>query len=311
MIQSGKVNLVENGSKESFAELIHALNLKSPVVIKPNWGTVECYTEADILDWTLSAIPGEKYVIESHGWARDEETLRKTGTKPLTKAHLRKSDRWFQQFSGIDSVLARHNVEYINLTEEVWAGRCTDPELVRQVVEEQFEPVQFTEHYQRLPQRMFDLRGGSLLSLAKYKVVFDPLGISMAVKNLFGCIPGPSRGKFHGKDHAFLDQNIVDINKIYRSLFRMSGLVEAVHTTVLWEEEAAGGQFIPGSGCAFASTDPVTLDAYGAALAERDPQSIGHLRLAAQTFGAFDPETIALAKSSKLRVMELEGNETH
>ncbi|MBE0699131.1 MAG: DUF362 domain-containing protein, partial [Anaerolineaceae bacterium] len=204
-------------NEETFAALIGTLDLKSPVIIKPNWGTVECYSEADILDWTLAAIPGEKIVIESHGWARDEATLLKQKSAALTKANLRKGDRWFQEYSGIDKVLKKHKVEYLNLTEEIWANRAADPEQIKQAVEQKYDPIQFEELYAKVPQRLYEMRGGSLLSLAKYKIMFDPLGISMAIKNLFGLIPGPSRGKFHGEEHALLDQNIVDINKIYHS----------------------------------------------------------------------------------------------
>ncbi len=68
-----------------FAEIISQLNLVPPVLVKPNWGTVECYTEADVLDWALAAIPGEKIVIESHGWARSQER----SCWPLTPAAAR------------------------------------------------------------------------------------------------------------------------------------------------------------------------------------------------------------------------------
>jgi len=118
----GKVIAESAVTAEKLAALIAALDLKPPVLIKPNWGTVECYTEADILDWTLAAIPGEKLVIESHGWARNEETLRDQPSGGLTRANLRKGNAWFLEYSGINAVLAKHHVEFLNLTEEVWAG---------------------------------------------------------------------------------------------------------------------------------------------------------------------------------------------
>ena len=37
-----------NLDAEKFAAMISALNLKPPVLIKPNWGTVECFSEAEI-----------------------------------------------------------------------------------------------------------------------------------------------------------------------------------------------------------------------------------------------------------------------
>lgn len=305
MIKSyGTVHVETAVNAESFAALIGALNLKPPVLIKPNWGTVECYSEAEVLDWTLAAIPGEKIVIESHGWARNEETLLNKGPVGLTKANLRKGNRWFLEYSGIDRVLEKHHVEYLNLTEEMWAGRAADAALVQRAVEERFAPVQFAELYEKVPARLYELRGGTLLSLAKYKIIFHPLGISMSVKNQFGLIPGPSRGKFHGKEHAFLDQSIVDINKIYHSLFTVKGVVEAAYSAGYLEKDGEPTQVFPGGGKAFASEDTVTLDAFATALHGCDPNSVGHLRLAAQTFGVWDERVCVDAERSGIKVIE-------
>jgi uncharacterized protein (DUF362 family) len=299
----GPIVYEASADKRAFSELVAALSLKPPVLIKPNWGTVECYTEADVLDWTLDAISGEKLVIESHGWARNQETLLHTDPGKLTKANLRKGEKWFLESTGIDKVLAKHDVEYLNLTEEVWAGRVADKELVRQTVEAKYAPVQFPELYEKVPSRVFDLRGGSLISLSKYKIVFYPLGISMAVKNLFGLVTGPSRGKFHGKDHAFLDQSITDINKIYRSLFELSGIIETIHSAGILDVEGAPTAVHPGCGAVFASRDTVSLDAFATMLAGRDPATVGHLTLAGRTFGEWAPETIAAAKTVGIKVV--------
>jgi uncharacterized protein (DUF362 family) len=246
-------------------------------------------------------------VIESHGWARDEATLNQSGPTALTRANLRKGDGWFQKYSGIDQVLEKHQVEYLNLTEEIWAGRAADQAQVQQLVEGNYAPVQFPELYAKVPARIFDLRGGTLLSLSKYKVVFYPLGVSFSVKNLFGLIPGPSRGKFHGKEHASLDQSIVDINKIYHSLFAVKGIIEAVHSSGYLETEADRTRVFPGSGAIFASEDTVSLDAFATALAGRAPESVGHLRLAAETFGAWDEQAVEGAKNCEQKVFEFSG----
>lgn len=303
MNQFGPVRIDTGISADLFIALIQSLHLTPPVLIKPNWGTVECYTEADILDWTLSAIPGQKLVIESHGWARNEETF--LGLKPaaLTKANLRRGEQWFLDHAKIAPVLAKHRVEYLNLTEEVWAGRTTDPALIQAAVAaKQYAPVQFDEMAARVPSRLYDLRGGSLLSLSKYKLVFYPLGVSLSLKNLFGLLPGPSRGKYHGKEHAFLDQSIVDINKVYRSLFTVKGVIESVHGVGLLEQENQPTQVKPGCGLILASEDMVTLDAMAAAVAGRAPDSVGHLRLAAQTFGPWDLSAVKDASLSGMKV---------
>ena len=152
-----------------------------------------------------------------------------------------------------------------------------------------------------MPARVYAMRGGTLLSLTKYKVVFEPLCVSFSVKNLFGLLTGPSRGKFHGKDNAFLDQSIVDINKIYRSLFSLKGMIETVHTAATLMNSMERTRVLPGSGLVLASEDTVNLDAFACALAGRDPSSVGHVRLAAETFGGWDPATCAEVEASGLQ----------
>ncbi|MDH5792594.1 MAG: hypothetical protein OEZ44_10455, partial [Candidatus Bathyarchaeota archaeon] len=71
--------LVEKpADREAFLSIIEGLDLRPPVIIKPNWGTSVCFTEAEILDWVLTAVDGDAVVVESYGWARTEEAV-KTG----------------------------------------------------------------------------------------------------------------------------------------------------------------------------------------------------------------------------------------
>ena len=71
-----KIHFKQPASRENYIELIRKLDLKPPVIIKPNWGTSVCFTEAEIIDWTLEAIDGDAVVTESYGWARTEEAKR-------------------------------------------------------------------------------------------------------------------------------------------------------------------------------------------------------------------------------------------
>ena len=75
MRKIGRVFYEEQIVKETYINLIKSLNLRSPVVIKPNWGFSICFTEADVLDWTLEACKGETIIAESYGWARSREML--------------------------------------------------------------------------------------------------------------------------------------------------------------------------------------------------------------------------------------------
>jgi hypothetical protein len=66
----------------------------------------------------------------------------------------------------MDKVLERHGVEYVNVTEEVWAKRTVDPETIREI-SCKYGPLHFEEFYGQVPTRLFELRGGTFLSLAK------------------------------------------------------------------------------------------------------------------------------------------------
>ena len=78
-----QIHFKQPATKDDYIELVRKLDLKPPVIIKPNWGTSVCFTEAEVIDWTLEAIYGEAVVVESYGWARTEESLRtgKLGSK--------------------------------------------------------------------------------------------------------------------------------------------------------------------------------------------------------------------------------------
>jgi uncharacterized protein (DUF362 family) len=304
MTADRKVYLDTAATPETISAFVASLQLTPPVLIKPNWGTVECFTEAAILDAVLSAISGDRLVIESCGWARSEEVLLKKDSLPGRKENYRQSERWFLQYSGVDQVLAKHGVEYLNLTEEVWAGRTVDPATIQKVVEEKYLPVQMQEMYAQVPTRLYEMRGGTLISLAKYRLVFAPIVITFSMKNLFGLIPGPGRGKFHGKDDVYLDQSIVDIHKIYRSLFSVKGILEGVLSAGDSRNSFIGQIVKHNPKIAFACEDPLTLDAYVSTAAGYDPHQTGHMALAAQNFGAWDAEVCVAAKQNEIKIFE-------
>ncbi len=299
----GKIIVEHSVDPTIFADVIAELNLTPPVIIKPNWGTINNYTEAEIIDGVLSAIDGESLVVESYGWARTKDALTGKGLGSREKDELRKSDQWFLDISGIGAVLKKHGVEYLNVTEEAWANRTVDPNVVKKLVEKT-QPVQFEEMYAQVPTRLFDMRGGTFLSLAKYKLVHDPLVASLSIKNLFGMIPGPSRWKFHGKNDSKFAQSVVDINKIYRSMFNVNGMVDAVLTASigLVPEEAIKPKIIRNAGLLLGSEDCVRLDAFVAALEGKDPSEIGYLKLAATHFGSWDETDLNQARQSGIHI---------
>ncbi len=303
MLKIGSVIVAQSVNEETFIEIVRALELKPPVIIKPNWGFSVCFTEAMVLDWTLTALNGDALVVESYGWARTKEALESGGWGSFEREDLRKSDQWFFEFSGIGEVLKKHNVEFLNITEENWEHRTADPELIRGAVEEKHTPLEREDFYGFVPERLFEMRGSDLLSLAKVRVLEDPMKVSLAVKNFFGMIPGPGRGKYHGKQHSRLNQSIVDIYKVYDALFHVSGVVEAVLTASLRVEDTMEWETRENPGFVSASNEPLDLDAFVSALLGTDPHSVGYLELAAGVFGAWSEASIKRGLESGINIL--------
>ena len=299
----GKVILEQSRDPSIYEKVVSELKLKPPVIIKPNWGTINNFTEAAVLDGMLSAINGEAMVVESYGWARTEDALNGKGIGSVKRGDLKKSDEWFLKYSGIGDVLQKHGVEYLNVTEEVWAKRVVEPGVVKKMAEK-YPPVLFEEMYARVPEKLFELRGGTFLSLAKYRLNHEPIVVSLSLKNLFGMIPGPGRRKYHGDGDCYLAQSIVDMNKVYRSIFDVKGMVDGVLTASMGktEAEAIRPQTAKDKGILLGSVDCVALDATVAALEGRDPGKIGYLKVAAETFGGWDEAALAEARRSGVRV---------
>ncbi len=295
------VDFTDTADEETFKEFIANLDLKPPVLIKPNWGCSALFTEAQIIDWVLSAIEGEKIIVESYGWARTKEFVEIGRMGSKQRSDLRKSDRWFLEYSGIDKVLERHGVEFLNITEEHWAKRTADPAEVKDLVEKDFEPVQFERMYGEVPQRLYDLRGGTLLSLAKLRLGTPPYAVSLSVKNLFGMIPGPGRySPYHGKKDCNLAQSVLDINKVYRSLFDVKGVIDGIFSADAVNELPRSAQQYKNLGLLWASKNTMDLDALVAIQFGRNPSDIDYARHPAETLGMWSNEINALGQQHSL-----------
>lgn len=299
----GSVTVEESATEESFIAMIRGLDLKPPIVIKPNWGTSVCFTEAEILDWALEAVGGDALVVESYGWARTEEAVRTGRMGSKKRGDLRRSDEWFLGYSGIGGVLEKHGVEFLNATEENWGRRTADPDTIRDIVEAKHPPVEMEELYGFVPERLYDLRGGDLLSLAKVKLWREPIVVSFAVKNFFGMLPDPSRWKYHGKKDGRLSRSIVDIYKVYDSLFEIKGVVEAVLTASVADPETRKTTIHEDPGFAASSKNPMDLDAFVTTLIGRDPGEVGYLKHASEVVGPWRDEVIQGARGCGITIV--------
>jgi hypothetical protein len=295
------VDFTDSASDESFKDFVKRLELNPPVLIKPNWGCSSFFTEAQIIDWILSSIDCERLVVESYGWARTKEFLETGSFGSKKRGDLRESDAWFLKHSGIGEVLEKHDVEFLNITEEKWAHRTADPEEIKHLVERDFEPVQFERMYNEVPQRLYDLRGGTLLSVAKLRLGLPPYPVSLSVKNLFGMIPGPGRHvPFHGKKDCNLAQSVLDINKVYHSLFDVKGIVEGTFTADVVDGLPRTAKLYRDLGLLWASKNTIELDALVATQFGRNPANIDYLKHPADTLGMWSEKVVTLGQQNQL-----------
>jgi len=132
--------------------------------------------------------------------------------------------------------------------------------------------------YHFVPQQIYHLRGCALVSLNLSRKTREVL--SLSTKNLFGLIPNPARyGKWHGKNDALLPQSIVDINKIYRSLF----------TPCYWINEVKDQDLLIGS------ENSVLADAVTATFMGVDPEEVAYLQAASKAFGGYRQTLVSKA----------------
>ncbi|MFX0108197.1 MAG: hypothetical protein ACFE7R_07930, partial [Candidatus Hodarchaeota archaeon] len=171
----GSVLFAADGSEGTYRNIIKRLDLKPPILVKPNWSGSDVFTEKEILDWTLSAINSEVLVVESYAHFRSPLLAYREGPfdsaleEKLTKQKkkdLRANDKWFGEYSGCTEILEKHNVEYLNLSEELWANRVCDSDVIKEEVNSQFDPIKEEVFYSMVPTRLYELKGGTLLSIA-------------------------------------------------------------------------------------------------------------------------------------------------
>jgi len=266
---------------------VKKLNIRGKgFVIKPNWSNANTYTSAKMLDFLFDCLEGKKTVVEGYTAWRNELN---TGPEPqdfITPKNakrkwnwIKEQDVWFLRYSGIEKVLKKHGVEYINITEEVWNGRTVAKSEIQRIVEERFVSLKNKEMYEFVPNKVFDLKGNSLISLNCSRKTREIM--SLSTKNLFGLIPDPARyGRWHGENDSLLPQSIVDINKLYRSLFE----------PCFWINEIASRELLVGS------ENSVQADTVTASIVGVDPKEIEYLQLASEVFGGYEETLLAMWK---------------
>ena len=249
---------------------------------------------------------GQVVLTESYS-ARNSINLPLSGYKKLNEQDIKKireSERDFLIRTGIHSLLQELDIEYVNVTEEVLEQRIVDPDLVRREVTTLYGPIFKTEFYGFVPEKLYKLRKGTFISLAKFKIFF-----SMCVKNIFGMIPeyvgNGSRFHYHGKDDRNLANNIIDINKIYRTLFNVVGLVEGINTLTCDRRSVSkpynagfGYEYFvsENNGLIYYGNETHWLDAFIHQQSGKNPNQTEHLIKAANVFGKWPSKLLETAK---------------
>ena len=311
------------------------------IIIKPNWVSNEPanFTDSETLRMMLEALDSHIVVTESHMIARSLNLLKEgmrftVGDKEVNWKWLLMGDGWnwlienpnwdwfkkgghwdqikkedkaFLDKCGFTDLFKEFDVNYINVTDEVWSGRIADPTEVKRSVETRFKPVQTDKLYSMVPKKLYDLRGSTFISFARLKMY-----ASFTMKNLFGMIPDPARPWWHGSEESRIATSIVDINKVYHSLFNVYGICEALKTTAVPHPEGKFPLFLPrmeyniieGLEVVAFGRDLVSLDAILLNLTDQSILQVAELNrapidMAEEEFGIYDREVL---KESKMKV---------
>jgi len=308
------------------------------IVIKPNWVSTEPagFTDSQTLRMFLEALDSRvvvteclhigrsmnllkegmsfivegkevnwKWLLKGDGWnwlveSPDWDWFRKGGHWD----QIRKEDKAFLDEYGFADLFKEFNVDYVNVTEEVWNGRAADSAEVKMLVESRFTPVQAERLYGMVPKKLCDLRGSTFISLARLKNY-----ASFTMKNLFGLIPDPLRPWWHGPKNSRIARSIVDVNKVYRALFNVYGVCEALNTLAVPSSEGRFGSIyagryniVEGLGLVAFGRDLMSLDAILLSLNDHlmlQETNRMALEIAEQEFGSYDRDVL---KESKMKV---------
>jgi len=273
------------GGATDFLQFLKELDVKGMFfVVKPDWTSAEIFTNAQTLDWLFSGLKGRIKLVEAYTPQRSkldvkQESQELAAANPRARWQwFRDQERWFLEFTGINKIFEKHGVEYINITEEVWSMKTLRSDEVRGFVDNNYGILVAQEFYDFVPARIYELRGATFISLCRSRRVGNH--ISLSTKNPFGLVPDPDRDKkWSGRNENRLSQSIVDINKIYRSLFSPCYWINEVREL---------GVFVGGRNSV--ETDAVTAKFMGV-----DPEEIDYLKHAANVFGGYDKEILAKA----------------
>ncbi|MFP4200659.1 MAG: DUF362 domain-containing protein [Clostridia bacterium] len=225
---------------ERLAQIIAELGIGSgPIWIKVNWTSPHrgMYTTPEVLESLLSVLPRTVIIAEGHSVGRLLIPLKDLPEdESAAREVVREGDRAFLNSTNMERILDMTGVGYFNVTEAVWAGEIAPPGVVERAVKQRFGALEFPELLSVVPRALYRAHANvTLINLARMKVPkYDDGDWSLALKNMFGLIPDPYRIEYHRRGLA---EAIFDINRVYRSLFRVVDIVEGLESVVVYSDD--------------------------------------------------------------------------
>jgi hypothetical protein len=174
------------------------------------------YTDPAALDLLLGALPAPAIILEGHTSSRNTggaEFNWETEAR-ANRAWIRQQEAEYLRRTGLQDVLARHQAQYVNVTEAFWDE------------ESEVDPAEF------IPKILLEFRGCPMISFAKFKGP-TRLGIS----NMFGLIPPPLRSAWHGPNITWFARVCCGLARRYGSRFELCGVVEGLYSAVRWNRQ--------------------------------------------------------------------------
>ncbi len=211
---------------------------------------------------------------------------------------LKELDQKYLDAKGFTDLFKEFGVEYVNITDEIWAGNVIDPDLVKGKVEGKYGPL-FTEKlYGFIPEKLYAHRGSSLISFNKFKHY-----TTFTLKNMFGFIPDPIRCWWHGPKNRRMFKSIIDINKLYTTFFNVLGIQEALGLTPRSNKKGSFGEsgmnyeLLQGSKLVCAGFDRVEVDTLMAGVGSFGLVELDYLEQADAVLGNYRPDLIEQVKN--------------
>ena len=232
------------GFKEAIFESMDLANYSfakdiENIVIKPNL----CY----YWDWTTGQTTDPKFIGALIELIRERISRKVDITVVESDASAMKTKHVFKMLA-YDKLAHDYNVKLLNLSEsafntnDVTVGKESFKIAVPEII------------------RNADLR----INVPKIKYAMEPLKITCALKNIFGCIPYPRKFRYHSR----IEEVIVAANKVMKS------------DLCIIDANIVSGAQPRRLGLVMASKDPVAIDTAACHVAGIKPRGVRYIRMA-------------------------------